>query len=287
MATVNPQQVLGRVLLAGTPLGRPSDASQRLREALASAPVIAAEDTRRLRRLCAELDVTMSGRVVSFFEANESGRVPQLIEALLAGEDVLVVTDAGMPSVSDPGYRLVVAAIEAGVEVTSLPGPSAVTTALAVSGLPVDRFCFEGFLPRKAGERRRTLGALAQERRTLVFFEAPHRIADAVADMAAAFGDERRAAVCRELTKTYEQVRRGTLAEMAEWAAGDVRGEITIVVAGAVPNTSAVAADDLAADVAERELAGQHRKEAIAEVAESRGVPKRAVFDAVVAAKRG
>src|SRR5206468_4756457 len=223
----------GRVLLAATPLGRPDDASARLREALAAAPVIAAEDTRRLRRLCADLDVTPTGRVVSFFDANEAGRVPQLLDALRAGEDVLVVTDAGMPSVSDPGYRLVVAAIEAGLPVTSLPGPSAVTTALAVSGLPVDRFCFEGFLPRKCGERRAALDALATERRTLVFFEAPHRLAAMLTDLVAVFGADRPAAVCRELTKTYEEIRRGPLGELADWAAGDVRGEITLVVAGA------------------------------------------------------
>ncbi len=277
----------GRVLLAATPLGRPDDASQRLRSALATVAVIAAEDTRRLRRLCADLGVTPAGRVVSFFDANEAGRVPQLIEALQAGQDVLVVTDAGMPSVSDPGYRLVAAAIEAGVPITSLPGPSAVTTALAVSGLPVDRFCFEGFLPRKGGERRRTLAALAAEPRTLVLFEAPHRVAAALADLAAAFGGDRPAAVCRELTKTHEEIRRGPLAELAAWAAqGEVRGEITLVVGGA-PASSAPEAGALVDEVAAREAAGESRKEAIAEVARTRGVPKRVVFDAVVAAKRG
>jgi 16S rRNA (cytidine1402-2'-O)-methyltransferase len=276
----------GRVVLAGAPLGCAEDASVRLREALATAPVIAAEDTRRLQRLCRDLDVTPSGRVVSFFEGNESARVPQLLEALRAGDDVLVVTDAGMPSVSDPGFRLVVAAVAERIAVTALPGPSAVTTALAVSGMPVDRFCFEGFLPRKAGERRRALAELARERRTLVFFEAPHRLVDALRDLADAFGPDRPAAVCRELTKTYEEVRRGGLGELAEWAAGDVRGEITLVVAGAPDEPAAQAGPDvLAADVAAREAAGQPRKEAIAEVARARGVPKRAVFDAVVAAK--
>jgi 16S rRNA (cytidine1402-2'-O)-methyltransferase len=273
----------GRVLLAGTPLGRADDASGRLREALATAPVIAAEDTRRLHRLCADLGVTPSGRVVSFFDANETGRVPQLLDALRAGQDVLVVTDAGMPSVSDPGYRLVAAAVEAGLAVTSLPGPSAVTTALAVSGLPVDRFCFEGFLPRKGGERRRA--ELATERRTMVFFEAPHRLAAALADLVDAFGAERPAAVCRELTKTHEEIRRATLGDLAEWAGGEVRGEITLVVAGASASTGPVADADLVAEVGAREAAGQPRKEAIAEVARVHGVPKRAVFDAVVAAK--
>jgi 16S rRNA (cytidine1402-2'-O)-methyltransferase len=272
------------VILAGTPLGRPDDASPRLREALATAPMIAAEDTRRLRRLCADLGVVPVGRVLSYYDANETYRLPQLLDALRAGQDVLVVTDAGMPSVSDPGYRLVAAAVDAGMDVTALPGPSAVTTAVAVSGLPVDRFCFEGFLPRKAGERRRALEQLAGERRTLVFFEAPHRLAATLADLAAAFGDGRRAAVCRELTKTHEEIRRGGLGELATWAAGQVRGEITLVVAGAGPAATA-GPDELAADVAAREAVGIARKDAIAEVARERAVRKRAVFDAVIAAK--
>jgi 16S rRNA (cytidine1402-2'-O)-methyltransferase len=277
--------VSGRVVLAATPLGRAEDASVRLREALATAPVIAAEDTRRLRRLCADLGVSPTGRVVSFYDANETARVPVLLEALHAGQDVLVVSDAGMPSVSDPGYRLVTEAVAAGIAVTSLPGPSAVTTALAVSGLPVDRFCFEGFLPRKAGERRRRLAALADEPRTLVFFEAPHRLEAALADLAEAFGADRAGAVCRELTKTYEEIRRATLGELHDWAhAAEVRGEITLVVAGAAPTDAPEV--DLAAAVAERERAGQQRKEAIAEVARAQGVPKRRVYDAVVTAKR-
>jgi 16S rRNA (cytidine1402-2'-O)-methyltransferase len=276
----------GRVILAATPLGRPEDASARLREALATAPVIAAEDTRRLHRLCSDLGVEPAGRIVSFFDANESGRVPQLLETLHAGRDVLVVTDAGMPSVSDPGYRLVAAAVADGVVVTCLPGPSAVTTALAVSGLPVDRFCFEGFLPRKAGERRRTLEGLAAEPRTMVFFEAPHRLEAALTDLCDVFGGDRPAAVCRELTKTHEEVRRGGLGELAVWAAGDVRGEITVVVAGAPRGTDETPAADLVAEVTAREAAGQVRKEAIAEVARAHDLPKRAVFDAVVAAKR-
>jgi 16S rRNA (cytidine1402-2'-O)-methyltransferase len=208
-----------------------------------------------------------------------------LVEILQAGQDVLVVTDAGMPSVSDPGYRLVTAAAEAGLVVTSLPGPSAVTTALAVSGLPVDRFCFEGFLPRKAGDRRRALAALAGEPRTMVFFEAPHRLAETLADMAAILGGDRLAAVCRELTKTYEEVRRGGLGELAGWARSDVRGEITLVVAGAPATADDVNPAELAAEVAAREDAGHVRKDAIADVARLRGLPKRVVFDAVVAAK--
>src|SRR5690242_10809640 len=174
-------------------------------------PVIAAEDTRRLQRLCRDLGVRPAGRVLSFFDGNEAGRVPQLLAELAAGHDVLVITDAGMPSVSDPGYRLVAAAVDAGFAVTALPGPSAVTTALAVSGLPVDRYCFEGFLPRRPAERRRALAALAGEPRTLVFFEAPHRLAATLRDLAEAFGADRAAAICRELTKTYEEVRRGSL----------------------------------------------------------------------------
>ncbi|TAM90936.1 MAG: 16S rRNA (cytidine(1402)-2'-O)-methyltransferase, partial [Jatrophihabitans sp.] len=219
----------------------------------------------------------------SFFDGNEGERVPRLLEALTAGEDVLVVTDAGMPSVSDPGYRLVTAAVAAGIAVTALPGPSAVTTALALSGLPVDRFCFEGFLPRRAGERRRRIAELAAERRTLVFFEAPHRLAAALADLRDRLGADRAGAVCRELTKTYEQVRRGTLAALAEWARGDVRGEITLVVAGAGP--AAPAELDLAAQVASREAAGLSRKDAIAAVQHDAGVPRRAVYEAVLAAK--
>ncbi|MDQ2796628.1 MAG: 16S rRNA (cytidine(1402)-2'-O)-methyltransferase [Actinomycetota bacterium] len=275
----------GRVVLAATPLGRADDASTRLRDALATCGVIAAEDTRRLHRLCVDLAVEPSGRIVSFFDANEAGRVPQLLEALHAGQDVLVVTDAGMPSVSDPGYRLVAAAVVEGIVVTCLPGPSAVTTALAVSGLPVDRFCFEGFLPRKAGERRRVLRELVSERRTMVFFEAPHRLPAALGDLVEAFGPDRPAAVCRELTKTYEEVVRAGLGALAAWAADGVRGEITLVIAGTVRGADDVQPADLAAEVAMREAAGQPRKDAIAEVAKAHAQPKRQVFDAVVAAK--
>jgi len=276
----------GRLVLAGAPLGRASDASAGLARALAGTAVIAAEDTRRLHRLAADLGVTVAGRVLSFFEGNEQARVPQLVAALQAGQDVLVVTDAGMPSVSDPGYRLVAAAIAAGLPVTALPGPSAVTTAIAVSGLPVDRFCFEGFLPRKAGERRRLLAELAGERRTMVFFESPHRISASLADLAEALGGDRPAAVCRELTKTYEEVVRGSLAELCAWAAGEVRGELTLVVAGRTAGAADPDPAELAEQVRAREQAGQDRKQAIAEVATAAGVAKRVVFDAVVAAKR-
>src|SRR4051812_32151126 len=252
---------------------------------MASADLLAVEDTRRLHRLAADLEVTLTGRVVTFHESVERARLPGLLAALADGLTVLLLTDAGMPSVSDPGYTLVRAAIDAGVHVTSVPGPSAVTTALAVSGLPVDRFCFEGFLPRKAGERRARLAGLAQERRTMVFFESPHRLADALADAAVAFGESREAAVCRELTKTYEEVRRGGLAALAEWAADGVKGEITLVVAGAADVPVELSADELAAAVADEEAAGATRKDAIRAVVIRTGLPRRTVYDAVLAAK--
>ncbi|MEU6344756.1 16S rRNA (cytidine(1402)-2'-O)-methyltransferase [Streptomyces sp. NPDC046977] len=276
----------GVLVLAGTPIGDIADAPPRLSAELAAADVIAAEDTRRLRRLTQSLGVTTTARVVSYFEGNESARTPELVRALEDGSRVLLVTDAGMPSVSDPGYRLVAAAVERDLRVTAVPGPSAVLTALALSGLPVDRFCFEGFPPRKAGERRARLAETAAERRTLVWFEAPHRLAETLNAMAEVFGADRRAAVCRELTKTYEEVRRGPLKELAAWAADGVRGEITIVVEGA-PETGPQELDpaELVRRVRAREEAGERRKEAIAAVAADAGLPKREVFDAVVSAK--
>jgi 16S rRNA (cytidine1402-2'-O)-methyltransferase len=278
----------GVLVLAATPIGRISDAPPRLAEELAAADVVAAEDTRRLKRLTSELGVTVSGRVVSYFEGNESARTPALLESLLNGDRVLLVTDAGMPSVSDPGYRLVAAAVEHDITVTAVPGPSAVLTALAVSGLPVDRFCFEGFLPRKAGERLRRLGGLVAEERTMVFFEAPHRTEAALAAMAETLGGDRPAAVCRELTKTHEEVRRGPLAELVAWAADGVRGEVTIVVQGASPTaTVANDPDSLRAAVGDLEAGGTPRKEAIAEVARLAGVPKREVYNLVHGAQGG
>jgi 16S rRNA (cytidine1402-2'-O)-methyltransferase len=272
------------LVLAGAPLGNPEDASPRLRAALAGADVIAAEDTRRLFRLASDLGLTVPGKVVRHDDATEQAGTPALVDQLLAGRTVLLITDGGMPSVSDPGYRLVTAAVAAGVAVTAVPGPSAVTTALALSGLPSDRFCFEGFLPRKQGERRRALEALAAERRTLVLFEAPHRLAAMLADAAEVLGD-RPAAACRELTKTYEEVRRGTLPELAAWAADGVRGEITLVIgAGPEPVADADPAT-LARAVADREAAGIDRKAAITEVAREWGVQKRVVYAAVVAAR--
>ncbi|MGZ4437305.1 MAG: 16S rRNA (cytidine(1402)-2'-O)-methyltransferase [Nocardioidaceae bacterium] len=272
----------GVLVLAATPIGRVEDAPPRLATELASADVVAAEDTRRLKRLTTELGVTVTGRVVSYFEGNESTRTASLVEALEQGERVLLVTDAGMPSVSDPGYRLVAAAVARDIHVTAVPGPSAVLTALAVSGLPVDRFCFEGFLPRKAGERSRRLASLAAEQRTMVFFEAPHRTEAALAAMADAFGGDRRGAVCRELTKTHEEVRRGGLSDLAAWAADGVRGEVTIVVEGTTETIEvATDPDSLARLVAETEEGGASRKDAILEVARLAGLPKRVVYDAV------
>jgi 16S rRNA (cytidine1402-2'-O)-methyltransferase len=268
-------------VLAATPIGRVADAAPRLVAELAGADVIAAEDTRRLGRLAAELGVEIRGRVTSYFDGNEAARTPGVIERLLAGDRVVLVTDAGMPSVSDPGYRLVAAAVDAGVTVTAVPGPSAVLTALAVSGLPVDRFCFEGFLPRKAGDRARRLEALSGEERTLVFFEAPRRTAVTLEAMAGAFGPERPAAVCRELTKTHEEVRRGPLAELVAWAGEGVRGEVTIVVSGAGPASVATDAGSLRDAVADLEAAGEPRKTAIKTVAARAGLPKRTVYDAV------
>ena len=275
----------GVLVLAGTPIGRPEDASPRLRAELETADVVAAEDTRRLARLAKDLGVQVTGRVVSYFDANESERTPRLLEAVRAGETVLLVTDAGMPSVSDPGYRLVSAVAGEDLPVTCLPGPSAVTTALAVSGLASDRFCFEGFLARKAGERRARLAELAAERRTMLFFEAPHRLGAFLADAAGCFGAQRAAVVCRELTKTHEEVARGTLADLAERFSGEVRGEVTVVIAGAPDIPVDTGPDELARLVAVREEAGEPRKEAIAGVARELGVPRRDVYDAVVAAK--
>jgi 16S rRNA (cytidine1402-2'-O)-methyltransferase len=278
------QHASGRLVLAGTPIGDVADAPPRLAELIVAADVVAAEDTRRFRRLAAALGVTPSGRVVSFHEHNESRRVDELVNAVRAGQTVLVVTDAGMPSVSDPGYRLVDAAARAGVRVTAVPGPSAVLTALALSGLPTDRFCFEGFLPRRQGERTSALRALASEPRTMVFFEAPHRLADALASMAEVFGGTRSAAVCRELTKTYEEVRRGPLAELVAWAeAGDVRGEITVVVGGAAPLAADVGA--LVAEVLERVDGGERLKDVARELAATHGVPARELYDRAVAGR--
>jgi 16S rRNA (cytidine1402-2'-O)-methyltransferase len=274
----------GVLVLAGTPIGDPADASPRLLTELQQADVIAAEDTRRFAGLLERLGIQTQARVISYFEGNEAKRTPALLAEIAAGRRVVLASDAGMPSISDPGYRLVVAAVDAGFRVTAVPGPSAVLTALAVSGLPVDRFCFEGFLPRKSGERARRLAELAAEPRTLIFFEAPHRTARTLAALAEAFGPDRRGAVCRELTKTYEEVRRGSLAELATWAAGDVRGEITLVIAG-VPAGVA----DLGEAVTEvRNLVadGAKLKPAVAQVAQMRGLSKNRLYQATLKTAR-
>jgi 16S rRNA (cytidine1402-2'-O)-methyltransferase len=273
----------GTLVLAATPIGDPRDAAPRLAEELAQADVVAAEDTRRLSRLCQALEISPQGSVLSYHEHNEASRTPDLLGRLLAGERVVVVTDAGMPSVSDPGYRLVAAAIDADVPVTCVPGPSAVLMALAVSGLPVDRFCFEGFPPRKPGERARALTALARESRTMIFFEAPHRLEATLAAMATAFGADRPAAVCRELTKTYEEVRRGGLAELAAWSSEGVRGEITLVVGGAPPQV--VDLDDGVAAVLARVQQGERLKDACADVARATGLSKKALYDGALASR--
>ncbi|WP_456788408.1 16S rRNA (cytidine(1402)-2'-O)-methyltransferase [Cellulomonas sp. P5_C5] len=276
----------GRLVLAATPIGNTEDASARLRRLLAEADVVAAEDTRRLRDLARRLGVEIGGRVLSFHEHNEVERSAEVLAVVAGGGTVVVVTDAGMPAVSDPGFRVVGAAVAAGLPVTAAPGPSAVLTALALSGLPTDRFCFEGFPPRKPGERARAFELLADERRTMVFFEAPHRLDDTLAAMAVAFGDDRPAAVCRELTKTYEEIVRGPLSTLAEWASADqVRGEIVVVVGGAVKAVELSTAD-LVAEVLSRTDAGDRLKDAVAEVAAAAGVPKRDLYAAALAAKQ-
>lgn len=266
-------------MLVGTPIGDARYVSEALRSALAGADVIAAEDTRKFADLCRRAGIgPLAGRVRSYFEGNEAARTGELVKALAGGATVALVTDAGMPSVSDPGFRLVRAAIEAGVVVSAVPGPSAVLTALALSGLNTDRFCFEGFLPRRPGPRRSRLEALGNEERTMVFFEAPHRLGSFLADAVAAFGADRRGAICREMTKTYEEVIRGTVAELAQWATGEVRGEVTVVIAGAEP-----AAPDMAVLVEEvRSLiaSGERPPAAAAEVASRWGIDRRALYDA-------
>ncbi|MBB5831713.1 16S rRNA (cytidine(1402)-2'-O)-methyltransferase [Brachybacterium aquaticum] len=256
----------GVLTLAATPIGNPLDASVRLVRALGEADLIAAEDTRRLHRLMRDLEVETSAKILSYHEHNEAERTEVLMTALAAGQRVLIITDAGMPVVSDPGFEAVRAAADAGVQVTVIPGPSAVLTALAASGIAPDRFAFEGFPPRREGRRASALEPLAEERRTMVFFESPRRTAATLAAMAEAFGQGRRAAVARELTKTHEEIVRGTLGELAQWAAErEVLGEIVLVVAGAEP--VAASAEDLVADVLARAAAGERLKDAAKEVA--------------------
>ncbi|SPM35265.1 16S rRNA C1402 (ribose-2'-O) methylase RsmI [Mycobacterium rhizamassiliense] len=274
----------GRLLLGATPLGQPSDASPRLINALRDADVVAAEDTRRVRTLAAALDVVISGRVVSMFDQVEAARVPALVDEIKAGATVLVVSDAGMPLISDPGYRMVAACVAAGVPVTCLPGPSAVTTALAVSGLPSEKFCFEGFAPRKGAARRTWLATLADERRTCVFFESPRRLAACLRDAVDELGGERPAVVCRELTKVHEEVLRGSLGELAAWAEDGVLGEITVVLGGATPRTDL---PSLVALVEGLVAEGSRVKDACGEVAAAHpGVRSRQLYDAVLQSRR-
>jgi 16S rRNA (cytidine1402-2'-O)-methyltransferase len=275
----------GRLLLAATPLGQPTDASARLIEALGTADIVAAEDTRRVRTLALALDVRIAGRVVSLFDQNEATRVPALVDEIRSGATVLAVTDAGMPSISDPGYRLVAACVAAELPLTCLPGPSAVTTALTVSGLPADRFCFEGFAPRRQAARRAWLASLVTEQRTCVFFESPRRLAECLHDAVAELGGDRRASVCRELTKTHEEVVRGTLAELADWADHKVLGEITVVLAGATPVADIAT---LVAEVATLTAGGMGVKDACQRViAVNPGAPsRRALYDAVLRSRQ-
>lgn len=275
------------LILAATPLGNPADASSRLKKAIEDATIIAAEDSRRFHRLCTDIDVRFTGRVLSFFEGNEEDRTRELIAELKSGATVLVVSDAGMPTISDPGFRLLRDAIAEGIEVSVVPGPSAVTMAVALAGLPTDRFSFEGFPPRTAGARLATFEKLRFEERTMVFFEAPHRLEESLADAVKVFGADRKAAICREMTKRYEQTIRGTLSELLTWAqSNEVLGEITLVIAGAIVDSATLTAADMVARVREFEGAGMDRKTAIATVADEFGLAKRLVYAAVVDANK-
>ena len=275
------------LILAATPLGNPGDASPRLKSAIENASIIAAEDSRRFHRLCADIEVTFTARVLSFFEGNEIDRTRELISELKTGATVLVVSDAGMPTISDPGFRLMRDAIAEGIEVCVIPGPSAVTMSVALSGLPTDRFSFEGFPPRTAGARLATLEKLRFEERTMVFFEAPHRLTDSLVDAVTVFGADRLGAICREMTKRYEETVRGNLGELSAWAStNEVLGEITLVIAGAATDSASLTAADMVGRVREFEAAGMDRKSAIATVAEEFGIAKRLVYAAVVDANK-
>ncbi len=274
------------LILACAPLGNPGDATTRLREVITSAKFIAAEDSRKLTRLAHDLGIVYTGRVISYFEGNESERLDQLTEILESGEDLLVITDAGAPGVSDPGYRLIRAAIEKNIEIKVLPGPSAPVTALLLSGAPTDRFCFEGFTPRTSGTRKAWFEDLAEEERTIIFFEAPHRLKESLFDACEVFGVNRLGAICREMTKTYEETIRGTLGELLAWSTDrEILGEITIVLHGFDASTKSYSGDELVNLVLERESAGMSRKDAIGIVAKQLDLPKRQVFDALVAHK--
>jgi 16S rRNA (cytidine1402-2'-O)-methyltransferase len=276
------------LILACLPIGDVRDASAHLIESIQNATYVAAEDSRKFARLCQELNIKHHAKVITFFEGNESEKIDELTTLLKSQKDILVVTDAGAPGVSDPGYRLIRAAVEADVKIKVLPGPSAVVTALLLSGLPTDRFCFEGFPPRTQGARSKWFNDLAQEERTIIFFEAPHRIVESLKDAGDAFGLDRIGAVCREMSKHYEEVVRGELSQLIEWAESkDILGEITIVISGFDPGTREFDSAQLVQMVLNQELAGEGRKEAIAQVAKETGISKRVVFDAMVAYKSG
>ena len=276
------------LILACLPIGDVRDASAHLIESIQNATYVAAEDSRKFARLCQELNIKHHAKVITFFEGNESEKIDELTSLLKSQKDVLVVTDAGAPGVSDPGYRLIRAAVESDVKIKVLPGPSAVVTALLLSGLPTDRFCFEGFPPRTQGARSKWFNDLAQEERTIIFFETPHRIVESLKDAGDAFGLDRIGAVCREMSKHYEEVVRGELSQLIEWAQSkDILGEITIVISGFDPGTREFDSAQLVQMVLNQESAGEGRKEAIAQVAKETGISKRVVFDAMVAYKSG
>ena len=271
------------LILAATPIGNLSDASPRLVEHLISSKFIAAEDTRSLLKLANALGIKLNARLFSLHEHNENDRIEQILE--IAGEDdVLVVSDAGMPTVSDPGFLLVRAAVKADVAVTIIPGPSAVLSALAVSGLPTDRFTFEGFLPRKTGDRKKAFEALAREARTMVFFESPHRILESLEDAAAVLGPDRQASVSRELTKKFEHTQRGTLPELAEWAKSEPKGEMVLVIAGA--EAVEVKSEDLVQQVLALIEDGVGLKQAVAEIAGAAGAGKSELYQSVLEARK-
>jgi len=276
------------LILACLPIGDPRDASVHLIQSIENVQYVAAEDSRKFARLCQDLNIKHNAKVISFFEGNESERIDELTAILKSQKDILVVTDAGAPGISDPGYRLIRAALAENIQIKVLPGPSAVTTALLLSGLPTDRFCFEGFPPRTKGARSKWFKDLSQEERTIIFFEAPHRIVESLTDVAEAFGEDRIGAICREMSKQYEEVVRGSIAELITWASSkEILGEITVVLEGFDPGSREFSVDQLIKLVLAQEESGEGRKEAIALVAKENGVSKRVVFDAMVAYKSG
>lgn len=278
--------LVSELVLAAVPLGNIGDASQRLKEAITGSDIVAAEDSRRFLRLCKDLNLECRAQVISFFEGNESSRLSEIQSALESGKKVLLVTDAGMPSVSDPGYRAARMAIDHGFKLSVIPGPSAVLAALALSGLPTDSFAFDGFPPRTSGARDEWFASRAHETRTLVIFESPHRICETLESIRKEFGDERLVAVCREITKTYEETVRGNAREIHEWSLSkEMLGEFTVVIGGFEPGTDQKSDDEIAELVKRYEQSGITRKEAIAAVAKELHLPKRKVFDIMVLQK--